>query len=232
MYVYIYILCRIYRYYIWFCGLGFACKIFSNCHKTSIASQLCIVHELPHVDSDKSNKKKETLTIYSVYPPPTQYLSQIKVYRNSLYTKNGIILVVTVTGWGVVPNNIKQQSPGWRSNPSQQLSCSSLYKQRTKPIASAKGRGWNDHRFLFFPHRSWGFNVCNKIRQTCVSKVIVFCFTPIIPESFMIVSSINVLVWLFQNVGGFGGRSYRWNVNMKNIVNLQEISNRTHWTDP
>ena len=35
-----------------------------------------------------------------------------------------------------------------------------------------------------------------------------FCVTPIVPESFMIVSSINVLVWLFQNVGGFGGRSY------------------------
>ncbi len=27
-----------------------------------------------------------------------------------------------------------------------------------------------------------------------VSKVIVFCVTPIVPESFMIVSSINVLV--------------------------------------
>ena len=34
------------------------------------------------------------------------------------------------------------------------------------------------------PHRSLGFNVCNKIRLTCVSKVIVF------PESFTIVSSI------------------------------------------
>ena len=33
-----------------------------------------------------------------------------------------------------------------------------------------------------------------KISQTCVSKVIVFCVTPIVPESFMIVSSINVLV--------------------------------------
>ena len=29
---------------------------------------------------------------------------------------------------------------------------------------------------------------------TCVSKVIVFCVTPSGPESFMIVSSINVLV--------------------------------------
>ena len=83
-----------------------------------------------------------------------------------------------------------------------------IYEQRTKPITSAKGRGWNGHRFLCVPHRSWGFNVCNNIRQTCVSKVIVFCVTPIVPESFMIVSSINVLVWLFQNVGGFGGRSY------------------------
>ena len=79
--------------------------------------------------------------------------------------------------------------------------------ERTKPITSAKGRGWNGHRFLCVPHRSWGFNVCNKIRQTCVSKVIVFCVTPIVPESFMIVSSINVLVRLFQIVGGFGGRS-------------------------
>ena len=82
------------------------------------------------------------------------------------------------------------------------------HEQRTKPITSAKGRGWNGHRFLCVPHRSWGFNVCNKIRQTCVSKVIVFCVTPIVPEGFMIVSSINVLVWLFQNVGGFGGRSH------------------------
>ena len=30
--------------------------------------------------------------------------------------------------------------------------------------------------------------------QTCVSKVMFFCVTPIVPESFMIVSSINVLV--------------------------------------
>ena len=82
------------------------------------------------------------------------------------------------------------------------------YEQRTKPITSAKGCGWNGHRFSCVPHPSWGFDVCNKIRQTCVSKVIVFCVTPIVPESFMTVSSINVLVWLFQNVGGFGGRSY------------------------
>ena len=81
-------------------------------------------------------------------------------------------------------------------------------EQWIKPITSAKGRGWNGHHFLCVPHRSWGFNACNKIRQTCVSKVIVFCVTPIVPESFMIVSSINILVWLFQNVGGFGGRSY------------------------
>ena len=33
--------------------------------------------------------------------------------------------------------------------------------------------------------------MCNKIRQTCVSKVIVFCVTPIVPESFMIVSSTS-----------------------------------------
>ena len=90
---------------------------------------------------------------------------------------------------------------------------------RTKPITSAKGRGWNwnGHRFLCVPHRSWGFNVCNKIRQTCFSKVIVFCVTPIAPESFMIVSSINVLVSLFQIVGGFGGRSndvWIWAVQM------------------
>ena len=94
-----------------------------------------------------------------------------------------------------------------------------VYEQRTKPITSAKGRGWNGHRFLCVPHRSWGFNVCNKIRQTCVSKVIVFCVTPIVPESFMIVSSINVLVWLFQNVGGFGGRSY--DVHCKCLQYLQ-----------
>ena len=86
------------------------------------------------------------------------------------------------------------------------------YEQRTKPITSAKGRGWNRHRFICVPHRSWGFNVCNKIRQTCVSKVIIFCVTPIVPESFMIVSSINVLVWLFQNVGGFGRRSYHYSL--------------------
>ena len=47
--------------------------------------------------------------------------------------------------------------------------------------------------------------------QTCVSKSSffdVFCVTPIVPESFMIVSSTNVLVKLFLMVGGFGGRSY------------------------
>ena len=33
------------------------------------------------------------------------------------------------------------------------------YEQRTKPITSAKGRGWNDHRFLCVPYRSWGFGV-------------------------------------------------------------------------
>ena len=59
-----------------------------------------------------------------------------------------------------------------------------IYEQQTKPITSAKGRGRNGHRFLCVPHRSWGFNVCNKIRQTCVSKVIVFCVTPIVPERF------------------------------------------------
>ena len=69
-----------------------------------------------------------------------------------------------------------------------------IYEQRTKPITPAKRRGWNGHRFLCVPHRSWGFNVCNKIRRTCVSRVIVFCVTPIVPESFMMVSSINVLV--------------------------------------
>ena len=41
-------------------------------------------------------------------------------------------------------------------------------EQRTKPITSAKRRGWNGHRFLCVPHRSWGFNVCNKMRRTCV----------------------------------------------------------------
>ena len=48
----------------------------------------------------------------------------------------------------------------------------------------------------------------SKLWQTCVSKVIVFCVTPIVPESFMIVSSTNVLVQLFLMVGGFGGRSH------------------------
>ena len=34
-----------------------------------------------------------------------------------------------------------------------------LYEQRTKPITSAKGHGWNGHRFLCVPYRSWGFGV-------------------------------------------------------------------------
>ena len=33
------------------------------------------------------------------------------------------------------------------------------YEQRTKPITSAKGRGWNGHRFLCVPYRFWGFGV-------------------------------------------------------------------------
>ena len=53
-----------------------------------------------------------------------------------------------------------------------------ICEQRTKPITSAKRSGWNGHRFLCVPHRSWGFNVCNKIRLTCVSRVIVFLCHP------------------------------------------------------
>ena len=45
--------------------------------------------------------------------------------------------------------------------------------------------------------------VYNKIRQTYVSKVIVFCVIPIVPESV-----ISIRYQCFQNVGGFGGRSY------------------------
>ena len=33
------------------------------------------------------------------------------------------------------------------------------YERRTKPITSAKWHGWNGHRFLCVPHRSWGFGV-------------------------------------------------------------------------
>ena len=47
-----------------------------------------------------------------------------------------------------------------------------------------------------------------KFWQTCVSKVIVFCVTPIVPESFVVVSGTNVLVKLFLMFGGLGGRSY------------------------
>ena len=46
-----------------------------------------------------------------------------------------------------------------------------------------------------------------RLANMCI-KVIVFCVTPIVPESFMTVSSTNVLVKLFLMVGGFGGRSY------------------------
>ena len=103
-----------------------------------------------------------------------------------------------------------------------------IYEQRTKPITSAKGRGWNG--FLCVPHRSWGCNVCNKIGRTCVSRVIVFCVTPIVPESFMMVSSINVLVQLFQNVGGFGGRSYKY-LNTKKYIRIRtSLVNNTVYT--
>ena len=64
-----------------------------------------------------------------------------------------------------------------------------IYEQRTTPITSAKGRGWNGHRFLCVPHRSWGSNVCNKIRRTCVSRDIVLCVSPL---SFLRVS------WWYQ----------------------------------
>ena len=56
-----------------------------------------------------------------------------------------------------------------------------------------------------------------KSANMCI-KVIVFCVTPIVPESFMIVSSTNVLVKLFLMVGGFGGRSYP--VGMVNVQGL------------
>ena len=71
---------------------------------------------------------------------------------------------------------------------------------------TASGCSWRLH---FVPISTCWMNVFKfKIRQTCISKVIVFCVTPIVPESFMIISSINVLVQLFLMVGGFGGRSY------------------------
>ena len=75
-----------------------------------------------------------------------------------------------------------------------------------------------------------------KSGKTCVSKVIVFCVTPIVPESFMIVSSINVLVWLFQNVGGFGGRSYIYiyciysHIWLIFMVHIWYMSFQTSWT--
>ena len=87
-------------------------------------------------------------------------------------------------GWVFLPMFLLFDFWHWKST-------ATTYEQRTKPITSAKGRGWNGHRFLCVPHRSWGFNVCNKIRGTCVSRVIVFCVTPIVPESFMMVSSIK-----------------------------------------
>ena len=39
----------------------------------------------------------------------------------------------------------------------------------------AKGRGWNGHRFLCVPHRSWGFNVCNKIKYQCPGVTVPKC---------------------------------------------------------
>ena len=67
-------------------------------------------------------------------------------------------------------------------------------------------------RLRFVPILTCWMNVFKfKNLQTCVSKSSffdVFCVTPIVPESFMIVSSTNVLVKLFLMVGGFGGRSY------------------------
>ena len=73
---------------------------------------------------------------------------------------------------------------------------------------TASGCSWRLH---FVPILTCWMNVFKfKIRQTCISKVIVFCVTPIVPESFMIISSINVLVQLFLMVGGFGGRSYAY----------------------
>ena len=57
---------------------------------------------------------------------------------------------------------------------------------------TASGCSW---RLDFMPILTCWMNVFKfKIRQTCISKVIVFCVTPIVPESFMIISSINVLV--------------------------------------
>ena len=54
-----------------------------------------------------------------------------------------------------------------------------------------------------------------KSANMCI-KVIVFCATPVVPESFMIVSSTNVLVKLFLMVGGFGGRSYEYKCDICN----------------
>ena len=58
-----------------------------------------------------------------------------------------------------------------------------------------------------------------KSANMCI-KVIDFCVTPIVPESFMIVSSTNVLVKLFLMVGGFGGRSYEEFLKKRSLSGL------------
>ena len=46
-----------------------------------------------------------------------------------------------------------------------------IYEQRTKPITSAKGRGWNGHRFLCVPYRSWGFGVRGHEKSKWLKKI-------------------------------------------------------------
>ena len=57
---------------------------------------------------------------------------------------------------------------------------------------TTSGCSW---RLNFMPILTCWMNIFKfKIRQTCISKVIVFYVTPIVPENFMFISNINILV--------------------------------------
>ena len=91
------------------------------CHSTNLhANKHKSPLETPEFQCTKHHHAKHPMSHEWVWfwstPPPRMPVTCLQVHRNSLLTKNGIILVVTVTGWFQV----------WSSFPAQMLSINKL----------------------------------------------------------------------------------------------------------
>ena len=63
-----------------------------------------------------------------------------------------------------------------------------------------------------------------KLQTSSVSKVIVFCVTPIVLENFMIVSSIKSMSWWMEKTAT--GREQQWNTCLIEPVNTKNIEKK------